>query len=92
MIGTDPFIDVGLAYSIVDQLMWLVGPNRLVVTDLEVKVEALPQVDLFGEAFVLSHVEGQRVVTVGVLALRQEHGVVEADELAARHPLRPLQK
>ena len=57
------------------------------VVYLEVEVKAFAQVDLLGEALVFAHVKGQCVVAVGVLALAEEHAVVEADELAAGHPL-----
>lgn len=54
---------------------------------LEVEVKAFAQVDLLGEALVLAHVKRQCVVAVGVLALAEEHGVVETHKLATGHPL-----
>lgn len=59
-------------------------------THLEVEVHALSQVGLLRVALVLAHVETESVVAVRGLALRQEHGVVEAQVLAARQTLQKM--
>lgn len=63
---------------------------RLHRADLEVIVQALPQVRLLREDFVLAHVEAERVVSIGRLSFRKENRVVEAKVLATSHPLEPV--
>ena len=52
---------------------------------LAVELEDLVDVRAGGEAAVLAHEVGERVVAVGHVALRQEGRVVEAHVLPARH-------
>ena len=64
-----------------------VFPLREKKTDLEVKVQAFLHPESLWENVLLFHVVGQGVVAVSCLALREEDGVVEAQELAASHSL-----
>ena len=59
---------------------------------LEIEIKTLAQVDLFGEAFVFAHVEGQRIVAIRVLAFREEDSIVEANKLTTRHPLHMIKQ
>ena len=59
---------------------------------LEVKIEAFAEIDLLGEALVLAHVKGQSVITIGVLAFRQENGIVETHKFTSGHPLNEQQQ
>ena len=54
-------------------------------SNLTVELEDLVDVRAVGEAAVLPHEVGERVVPVRHVALGEEGGVVEADVLAARH-------